>query len=390
MRLFLFFLFFLCNLSVNLAVKTIEFDKNHLESTLSSAILANNPLLKLPEHFILCSSHYQSHINTKNTRTIYVLYQDENMTIPWLNIGIWQEKRLWANVHHESWHRLGNLDSQDLFEWIHICLEINLVKEAMSANINGKQFGFTKVAGLNPSVDLGFNIRLGIVHHSTPDTKEQFYGKLANIQLLRPIDDGIANLMNSLCINKPNISILSWSDMKWTFSGNDSRELEIDSSLICPTSPYADLKVPLKWTKYRAADICSKLGNGKITSFSINTNGNQDNFENECDRYWTPYVYSLTKGIVRNENTDVEDEVLWWPGYPANITDWSGIIYYQERKLFLNSPTDSAECLICNTSLKTIYTMRGNCKYSLLGNLKYSAYMNNKYMGFFGEGVIIR
>ena len=128
MRL-LFPLFFLVSsLSRSLALKTIEFYGDDLESTtaFSSAILANKPIIELPEHFIICSSHYQTHMNTKDTHTIYVIYQDENLSTPWLNIGIWAENILWANVMHDTWHILGKLQSQDLFEWIHICLEINL------------------------------------------------------------------------------------------------------------------------------------------------------------------------------------------------------------------------------------------------------------------------
>ena len=112
---FLFLLFFLESLSCNLAVNTIfEFIENDLEPTseLSSAVLANKPSIKVPEHFILCSSHFQSQIDTKNTHTIYVLYQDENMTIPWFNIGFWANNQLWLNVKG-MWHNLGRLQSQD-------------------------------------------------------------------------------------------------------------------------------------------------------------------------------------------------------------------------------------------------------------------------------------
>ena len=190
MRMSLFLLVFLDLLSSNVAINTIEFVGNDLDPTLelSSANLANNPLIKLPEQFILCSSHFQSHYNTKNTGTIYVLYQDENMTIPWFNIGLGVNEKLWANVMHKnSWHYLGSIQSQDLFEWIHICLEFDLVKETVSASINGNKFGAVNVLGINHSFDKSFNIRLGIVHTSNSESKLQFHGKITNIQLLLPI-----------------------------------------------------------------------------------------------------------------------------------------------------------------------------------------------------------
>ena len=398
MRL-LFLLIFLVTVSCSFAVKTLEFTHLESASTFSSAILANKPTIKLPEHFILCSSHYQTQMDTKNTRTIYVIYQDENLTVPWLSIGFWSEEKLWANVMHDTWHILGTLQSQDLFEWIHICLEIDLVKKTILTSINGKDFGITNVLDMNPAVISGFHIRLGIVHHSVRAVKEQFHGKLANIQLLLPVDGEQANLTKSLCIERAKTNILSWSDMKWTFSGNNFKELEKDSSLICPISQYADLRVPFQWSNKRGVDMCSKLGSGKITSLNHtydttlisekSLNIKYGVVDNECERFLTPYVYNEIEGIVRNENTGEEEILKWIPGFPVNLSGWSNVLFYREQRNFENHVNHKELCLVCNTSLKTIYTMRGNCKYSLLGNYKYSAYMNNKYLGFFGDYVSI-
>ena len=390
MRL-LFLLFFLDSLSYNLALNTFEFVRNDLEPTseFSSAILANNPLIKLPEQFILCSSHFQSNINS-NTRTIYVLYQDENMTIPWINIGFWGDKHLWANImNHGSWYNLGSLRSQDLFKWTHICIEIDLVKETMSASINGNKFGVINVSGINPSVDLILSIRLGIVHNSLTRSKFQFFGKITNIQLLRPIIDDIANLTKSLCINRASASILSWSDMKWNISGNKLNKLDIDDNLICPISSYADVAIPFQWTKSKAIDMCNKLGNGKITTSFTDTI-----IDNECYGYWSPYVYSADEGLVRNENDNAKlaEELPWMPGmYPVNITGWSNIVLHPEKGFFenLDGRANREECLICNTSLDTEYTLRGNCKYSFLGNFNYKTNIFNKYIGFLAEKVTI-
>ena len=386
---FLFLLFFLDSLSCNLAVNTFEFVENDLEpiSELSYAVLANKPSIKLPEHFILCSSHFQSQIDTKNTHTIYVLYQDENMTIPWFNIGFYANNQLWVGTGQDIWHNLGKLESQDLFEWIHICLEIDLVNETMSASINGKKFGVTDVLGISPSVDIAFNIRLGIVHLS--ESMLQFHGKITNIQLLLPTTDDIANLTKSLCIHRAEKSILSWFDMKWKLSGSELKELKKDSSLICPTSPYADLTIPLKWTKSRAVDMCSKLGNGKISFLT-----SRSKEDNDCVRYWSPYRYSVMEGIVwnENENTELEEKLLWGPGYPANITDRSNIVFEPKKGYFQNifaTVESLEECLICNTSLKTEYTLRGNCEYSFLGNFKYKANNINKRLEFAGKRVTI-
>ena len=381
-----YIILFLDLISRNLAIKTIEFVEKNIKPTLelSSGVLENNSLIKVPEHFILCSSHFELHYDTNS---IYTLYQDENMTIQWFNIGFFHYNQLWVNVmHQDGWQHLGDLESQDLFEWIHICLEIDMVKETMSAGMNGKKYDIIKVAGINPSIDLSFNIKLGIVHTSKHLLKHQFHGKITNIHLYLPIVDDIANLTKNLCIYRADIGILSWSDMKWKFSGNRVKVLETDSNLICPTSTYADLTIPLKWTKGRAVDMCSKLGNGKISTF--HTNASKDN-NNECSGYWTPYLYSLMEGIVTNEITKLEEELLWWPGYPKNSSGFSTIMFSLTQKYFWNMDKYREECLICNTSLKTEYTLRGNCKYSFLGNFDYKANNFNKYLGFFGKSVII-
>ena len=99
---------------------------------------------------------------------------------------------------------------------------------------------------------------------------------------------------------------------------------------------------------------------------------------------------SIFEGIVTNEITKLEEELLWWPGYPANITDYSNVLFHPEKRYFKNFKNEvMEECMICNTSLKTIYNLRGSCKHSFLGNSFYKANTFNKYLGFFGEKVTI-
>ena len=137
--------------------------------------------------------------------------------------------------------------------------------------------------------------------------------------------------------------------------------------------------------------MCSKLGNGKITTFKTNTSRLSTlEKHDECMGYWTPYVYSAVKGAVTNENTKLEEELFWWSGFPVNRSDFSAILYRVEKGTFWNIAPDREECLICNTSLKTEYTLRGNCKNSFLSNSNhYKTNTFNKYLGFFGNRAII-
>ena len=66
------------------------FEDSSATIDLSSATPTNAPEKPLPDHFIICSSHNQQQIDTLNTRTIYVLYEDSDFTKPWFAIGVWK------------------------------------------------------------------------------------------------------------------------------------------------------------------------------------------------------------------------------------------------------------------------------------------------------------
>ena len=55
---------------------------------------------------------------------------------------------------------------------------------------------------------------------------------------------------------------------------------------------------------------------------------------------YSKYFYSVEKGIVTNENTKLEEDLLWWPGYPANITDYSNVLFHPEKRYFKNEGQD--------------------------------------------------
>ena len=97
------------------------------------------------------------------------------------------------------------------------------------------------------------------------------------------------------------------------------------------------------------------------------------------------------EGIVwnENENTELLEKLQWYPGFPVNVTDWSKVVFNPKERYFENVE-DVEECLVCNSSLKTEYSLRGNCEYSFLGNFKYKANTIDKHLGFAGKRVIIR
>ena len=263
-RAHLFFL--LLAIQDSAGTKLFEFEKIPGMSLLEfSAASLESEYYKehLPSEFILCSSHFQKEVNTKSTRTIYVIYEDEDFVTPWLNIGIWSENYLWANIEHNYWYALGQVSDEDFAGWIHICLNINIENYEIETSINGRSFNKTQV---------------------------------------RPFQE-----------------------------------------------------VP----KF-------KVGNGKISSTR-----NPDYIE-ECEDIWTPYLYSQLQGIAINEYSNEKVSINWCDGMPLNRTNFVQVLFDNLKGCYenTNSVAFYEYCAICNSSLKTIYTMRGNCKSSILGPKK--------------------
>ena len=75
MRLTLFSIIF-CLIAKDFSLKVFEFKKtkNSLElaSATSKIYLIDNPTTEI----IICSNHKQTQLNTENTQTIYVIYDD--------------------------------------------------------------------------------------------------------------------------------------------------------------------------------------------------------------------------------------------------------------------------------------------------------------------------
>ena len=361
------FFFWLLAIQASARTKLFEFEKTPGMSQLelSAGTLESESREHLPNEFILCSSHFQKEVNTKSTRTIYVIYEDEDFTTPWLNIGIWSENFLWANIEHNYWYAIGQVSDEDFATWIHICLKINIENYEIETSINGKSFNKTQVRTFREEPPK-FNLRIGVVHHSEKATTSQFYGRVSNVQLLRHAKEtSLSDLTKDLCKDREDQSILSWSNMRWNIEGKNVKVLDIDSSYICSNSSFFNLYVPFSITRSRGKDVCFKLGNGEISSTR------KPEYIEECEDIWTPYLYSQTQGITINEYSNEKVSINWCDGMPLNRTHFVQVLFDTLKGCYENTNEVAFHeyCTICNSSLRTIYTMRGNCKSSILGPL---------------------
>ena len=137
--------FVLCFSHYGTGIKVFTFHGDTPDNEdLSSATLTNAPEDPLPDHFLICSSHNQQQKGTVNTKTIYVLYEDSNLTKSWFSIGFhWfsPEFLLYANVRYNKpginhWYKLGQVSLETFLHWIHICVEVDAVNGRLSASIS--------------------------------------------------------------------------------------------------------------------------------------------------------------------------------------------------------------------------------------------------------------
>ena len=159
---------------------------------MSSATATNMPEEKLPDQFIICSSHKQQQIGTSNTLTIYVLYGDSSFSKPWFSIGfdntlVW-EYTLWANINYKNWYALCPVKPETLLTWIHICVEVDTVNATLHASINGGNVtSVHNVKDLTPKPRL--YLRLGMVDESYYLELVQYVGSVGNINIYNMEDN---------------------------------------------------------------------------------------------------------------------------------------------------------------------------------------------------------
>ena len=237
----------------------------------------------------------------QNTHNIYVLYTNSSYLVPWFSIGIWSQNALWANVNNLDWITLGNIPSSLLLNWIHICLDINIVEGSIQTFIGGKNWSLVEGIILKPPEKI--YLRLGIVDHSYWETKYQFHGKVSNINIYKKT--------HNPCNEEIKDSIVAWSEMQWKVLGNDVTEIKVEENF-CSDSKFLYLRVPLKWDVKESQSLCKTFGNGTLLDFADPSNlslanlklmyGSKWDFD-YCECLWSAYKLISRDNII-NVNTN--------------------------------------------------------------------------------------
>ena len=308
---------FLCFPCYGIGSKVFTFYENGDTGELSSVSIANAPEAPLPDHFLICSSHHtQQYINTPNTRTIYVLYQDSKFMKPWFSIGFFGLNKLWANVRFNYWYDLGSVTQDAFLHWVHICVEVDTLNATLRTSINGGDVTtVNNVDGLVPAPRMF--LRLGVVHESDHRNHFQFIGSVANVNIFnfhkRTKEDLL--LLSSCKLHVSSIDAhMSWTNVKWNVVGNGVHEEDfLDDKTICTRSKDLNIRIPLQWNKNEASEECRKYGDAvisKLPSPDMNNVTDKDmenvygkNLE-QCTFFWTPYTDEYVDGSFVDENTN--------------------------------------------------------------------------------------
>ena len=181
----MFMIFLISHINSGISLTIFQSKPGDVDETqqISAAKLSNYPEEILPQQFVICSSSLQGRIGL-NTKTLYVVYEDENYRDPWLSIGFWEKGVLWANIEDMKWYLLGEVMVSDLFRWIHICVEIDLAKSTIKTSINGKNTTIVQDVKKISSVPKLYLV-LGVVDNSWYEEQYQYNGQITNIHLLK-------------------------------------------------------------------------------------------------------------------------------------------------------------------------------------------------------------
>ena len=94
-------------------------------------------------------------------------------SIPCLNV----------NVNFSGWYELGIVTREKFLDWVHICVEVDMVNATLRAAVNGDVLKTVhNVPGLNPPHSK-LNMRLGVVQDSFDRAPTQYIGSVSNVKI---------------------------------------------------------------------------------------------------------------------------------------------------------------------------------------------------------------
>ena len=291
-----------------LPLKVFNFkESQHSDDTISTVSISNPPSQELPDHFVICSSHFQRTYDTPNTYAVYIIFEDEQFKKPWFSFAFWDDGELFVESRKKHFYFLGTVPGYVFLHWIHLCIEVSVKEGILTSYLGGKILKQHKEAKhLKPIPKL--NLRLGIVHEALTNYQHQFDGKITNINVFTTKNQSLIRDMSAnpckLTLSKETV-FQSWRNMEWKITEAKDEE-HVNYTEICSDSDTFTLRYPLLWTKENAMDICDKIDHGKIFDFPISFSGSESKYSDVCKYFWTPFTDQQREGVFINENNGEE------------------------------------------------------------------------------------
>ena len=360
LRVFVMFLFW----KQLQGIKYFTFEP-YTNGTLSYATLQGPPNSKLPDSFVLCTSHLETSIDGSSFITVV---GDDGQ--PWLSLSIWSDRGypvLWLKKW-KIWFEIMNIEEFWLNFWIHICMKVNNESGDIVIYVNGESPISTNVVDLRiqkPDIITG-KLLLGLSDQGRPGDPKQFVGSVTNVKLFE--DNGTTNIQKitkDLCVQHGEIVT---ANSTW-FKQGPVKESTADIWEVCYEQLTYRVAIPVPTDFIEGLEICTKLGSGNMVELKNvedmeHTLALFENQNSSCEYIWTPLTDEEVEGQFKNIETGTLASYLPWQSWsPSGLEKQNNVILDLASKLYEDQPgIVHNTCNACDLSVSTTFSLNGVCK----------------------------
>ena len=339
-------------------------------------------IVELPNIFILCSSSKYARFD--NRGSFSVLGEDGH---DWLSFIMWQHPKAvitWLRWN-KAWYKLGHLGNPRVNYWYHLCMEIDLLVNVITAAVNGEQMG--RVVGKNikntPKV---LRITLGKLEsydYSQGSTEKQFQGSVTNIHAIKVSTESVFNT-TAMSLEPCSIEgdLLAWTPEDWKVEGTRWELVEEAEDSVCHQRSMYAVAFPFTIDIHQAMDICKKKLNNSImpyqedqASLEVYTSWYNNITGGLCTAVWTPFSDEEGEGTFINMNDGTLAKYLpWSDNQPNGETDENYVSVFLQTSLYWDNPLDKESCGHCFLHRSLLFHLDGLCEDSVIGDSSWVFY----------------
>ena len=328
---------------------------------------------KLPDNFVLCTSHFETSLDGNS---FFTIFGEDGQ--PWISLPIYSTEGypvLWVRQAMSKWIRIMEIEQVWLNFWIHICMQVNVQSGNLSVSLNGEKpvVNSIKEIGLQKPNFITDKLVLGLSNQGRPGDPRQFVGSVANVKLFE--DDrkqNIQDMSKNLCVQWGGIIE---TNSKWHKHGV-VKENNAEIWEVCYEKQTYRVVIPTPMDLIQGLEICRKLGSGNMTELKNieDLEYTLTLFENQnsaCDYIWTPLTDEEEEGKFKNIETGYLASYLPWnSGNPDGFTKQNNVVLELVSKEYKDlSGTWTNTCNACDLPINTTFSLLGICKDTFLGKI---------------------